>query len=35
MENDTKKVLSLVILNGVVCPVYEPIDSDTREEWDD
>lgn len=34
-STETKKVLSFVILNGFVCPVTEPIDRDTREEWDD
>ena len=35
MEETTKKIISFVVLNGIVCPVYEPIDSDTREEWED
>jgi hypothetical protein len=29
-----KEILSLVLINGVVCPIYKPIDEDDREEWD-
>ena len=32
---EEKKILSFIILNGVVCPVYDTIDSDVREEWND
>jgi len=33
MENDTRKILSFIVLNGVVCPVYKEIDEDDRREW--
>ena len=32
-STETKKVLSFVILNGVVCPIYKKIDEDDRKEW--
>ena len=34
MDNtETKKVMSFIILNGVICPVYKEIDEDDRREW--
>lgn len=35
MKEDVKKVLSYIILDGFLCPVYAEIDRDTREEWED
>lgn len=37
MENNdnTEKILSFVILNGILCPVYKKIDEDDRREWND
>ena len=34
-NTETKKIMSFVVLNGVVCPVYKVIDEDDRAEWDD
>ena len=35
VKNQDKNIVTFVVLNGFVCPVYKEIDSDDRKEWDD
>lgn len=32
-NTETKKVLSFIALNGILCPLYEEPDEDARREW--
>lgn len=32
-SQEPKKVLSFIALNGILCPIYEEPDEDTRREW--